>query len=84
LPDGDGNFDNTADALVTSVTVRHAIKPNLAGGNEFGFNRNGIANDIGTIFFESNAQPDYDCITIKPTRIKMGRYNATGNTCDEK
>lgn len=81
-PDGNGSLDTTADTFVTSVTVRHAISTNLAGGNDFGFNRNGIANDNGTIFFASNAHPDYDCITINPTRIKMGQY--AGGGCVEK
>jgi prepilin-type N-terminal cleavage/methylation domain-containing protein len=83
LPDGDGVFDNTVDALAASVTVRHPIITVLAGGSpNFGFNRNGIANDIGTIRFVSTAQPDYNCITINPTRIKMGQY--VGGTCVEK
>ena len=57
------------------MTVRHAISTVLAGGDpNFEFNRNGIANDNGTIRFVSTAQPDYDCITINPTRIKMGQY----------
>jgi prepilin-type N-terminal cleavage/methylation domain-containing protein len=82
-PDGNGPpLDDTADALVTSATVRHAINTNLAGGNDFGFNRNGIANDNGAIWFTSTTQPDYDCITIKPTRIKMGRF--LGGVCVEK
>jgi len=82
-PDGNGPpLDNTADALVTSITVRHAISTNLAGGNDFGFNRNGIANDNGTIRLVSTAQPDYDCITLRPTRIKMGQY--IGGVCVEK
>jgi Tfp pilus assembly protein FimT len=82
-PDGGGPpLDNTADTLVTSVTVRHAITTNLAGGNDFGFNRNGIANDSGTIRIVSTAQPDYDCITIQSTRIKMGQY--VGGGCVEK
>ena len=81
-PDGNGSFDNTADALVTSVAIRHAITTNLAGGNDFDFNRNGITNDNGTIFFASAAQPDYDCITIRSTRIKMGQ--SVGGTCVEK
>ncbi len=69
--------------LVTSVTVRHAIDPVLAsGGSNFGFNRNGIANDTGTIRLVSTAQPDYDCITILSTRIKMGQY--VGGICVEK
>lgn len=84
LPDGDGVFDNTADALVTRATVRHAINTVLAsGGSHFGFNRNGIANDNGTIRFVSTAQPDYNCITILPTRIKMGQYIGVGD-CVEK
>ena len=84
-PDGNGVFDNTADALVTSVTVRHPITAVIAGGgSNFVFNRNGIASDnaTGTILFVSNAHPDYDCITINPTRIKMGQY--VGGTCVEK
>ena len=82
-PDGNGPpLDDTADAPVASVTVRHAINTNLAGGNDFGFNRNGIANDNGTIWFTSTTQSDYDCITIKPTRIKMGRF--LGGVCVEK
>lgn len=82
-PDGNGPpLDDTADTLVTSITVLHAINTNLAGGNDFGFDRNGIANDNGTIWFVSTAQPDYDCITIRPTRIKMGQYS--GGVCVEK
>ena len=84
-PDGGGPpLDNIADTLVTSATVRHVITNNLAGGNDFGFNRNGIASDNGTIRLSSTALPDYDCITIQMTRIKMGQYNAIGNTCAEK
>jgi len=81
-PDGNGPPLDNADALVTSITVRHAISTNLAGGNDFGFNRNGIANDNGTIRLVSTAQPDYDCITLRPTRIKMGQY--IGGVCVEK
>jgi hypothetical protein len=49
---------------------------------DFSFNRNGIASVTGTIQFQSNVQPDYDCITVKATRIKMGQINA--GTCVEK
>lgn len=81
LPDGDA-ARNGNDNLVTNVTVRHAIANDLAGGGSFGFNRNGIANDNGTIRFVSAALPDYDCITILSTRIKMGQY--AGGVCVEK
>ena len=84
LPDGDGIFDNNVDALVTDVTVQYPITAVLAGGDwNFEFNRNGIANDNGTIRFVSTTQPDYNCITILPTRIKMGQYIGVGG-CVEK
>ncbi|TFH33316.1 MAG: prepilin-type N-terminal cleavage/methylation domain-containing protein [Deltaproteobacteria bacterium] len=80
LPDGDTEANNN-DTLLTSVTVPNLITTNIAGG-AFGFNRNGIANASGTIWFGSTAQPDYNCITILPTRIKMGQY--IGGGCVEK
>jgi type IV fimbrial biogenesis protein FimT len=79
-PDGDGSLDNTTDTRVVSVTVRHAIDP--GGLSDFRFNRNGIASATGTIRLSSTALPDYDCITIQMTRIKMGQINA--GTCAEK
>jgi prepilin-type N-terminal cleavage/methylation domain-containing protein len=83
LPDGNGTFLDTEDALVTNVTVQHPITTVLAGGDSnFEFNRNGIANDDGTIRFVSTVQPDYDCITIRATRTKMGQY--TGGVCVER
>jgi prepilin-type N-terminal cleavage/methylation domain-containing protein len=83
-PDGDGALQNT-DAKITDAKVSHAIAAgNLAVPLSFSFNRNGIASVTGFIRFSSTVQPDYDCIWIRATRIKMGQYNATGNTCAEK
>lgn len=82
-PDGNGIWDNTADAMIASVTVAHTITTALPGGvSTFEFNRNGIASVTGDIRFSSTGIPDYDCITIRPTRIKMGQYN--GGVCVEK
>jgi type IV fimbrial biogenesis protein FimT len=82
-PDGNGVWDNTADTRVANVTVAHTITTALPGGaNAFEFNRNGIASVTGNIRFSSTASPDYDCITILPTRIKMGKYS--GGVCVEK
>jgi type IV fimbrial biogenesis protein FimT len=82
-PDGNGTWDNTMDIRVANVTGTHAIITALPGGaNTFEFNRNGIASVTGEIRFSSTATPDYDCITITPTRIKMGQYN--GVLCGEK
>jgi prepilin-type N-terminal cleavage/methylation domain-containing protein len=83
-PDGDGAFQN-ADALITNANVSHVIATgSIAVPLNFNFNRNGIASVTGFIRVSSTAQPDYDCIWIRATRIKMGQYNATGNTCAEK
>jgi type IV fimbrial biogenesis protein FimT len=83
-PDGDGSLQNT-DTLITNAKVFHAIATgNIAVPLSFNFNRNGIASVTGFIRFSSTALPDYDCIWIRATRIKMGQYNATGNTCAEK
>lgn len=90
-PDGDRALQTGNDTLIASTTVRHGISTvNLVGDTNFtfSFNRNGIATvaGTGTIHLASQAQPDYDCITIKPTRIKMGQYVGTfpGGTCVEK
>ena len=83
-PDGDGSLQST-DTLVASTDVSHDIvTDNIAVPLNFNFNRNGIASVSGFIRFSSNVLPDYDCITIQATRIKMGQYNATGNSCEEK
>jgi hypothetical protein len=65
------------------VTVKHTITP-TAGLSVFRFNRDGIASSTGTIRLSSTALPDYDCITVNATGIKMGQINATDNTCVEK
>jgi Tfp pilus assembly protein FimT len=76
-PDGDGSL-NGGDKQVVSVTVKHAIT-----AVNFDFNRKGIATTTGTIRFSSpsTVNPDYDCITILETRIKMGQWNGA---CIEK
>ena len=79
-PDGDSNWTGS-DTQVASVTVKHPITP-TGGLSDFRFNRNGIASVTGSIRFSSTTQPDYDCITVRETRIKMGKWN--GTSCDEK
>jgi prepilin-type N-terminal cleavage/methylation domain-containing protein len=80
-PDGNGSWES-ADAPAANEVVRHTILTVPGGLSDFLFNRNGIASETGTIRFVSTAQPDYDCITVQATRIKMGQINA--GTCVEK
>jgi prepilin-type N-terminal cleavage/methylation domain-containing protein len=82
-PDGNGIWDSASDNMVARAATQHAIVAALTGGvSEFEFDRNGIASVSGSIRFSSTANPDYDCITILPTRIKMGQY--AGGSCVEK
>jgi type IV fimbrial biogenesis protein FimT len=82
-PDGDSDLTGS-DTQVASVTVKHTIITVPSGLSNFQFNRNGIASLTLDIWISSAAKPDYDCIKVQATRIKMGQYNATGNTCVEK
>jgi len=80
-PDGNGTLDNTADTLITSVTVRHAI--NTTGGvDSFTFRRDGTATATGHISFSSTARPDYDCVGIGTTRLSLGKQD--GTNCVER
>jgi type IV fimbrial biogenesis protein FimT len=82
-PDGNGSLDNT-DTLAASATVQHTIITVPVGLSNFQFNRNGIVSLTLDIWISSAAKPDYDCIKVQATRIKMGQHNATDNTCVEK
>lgn len=76
--EGDDVFGNGANFQVANVTVNHAITPVI----NFTFNRNGIPNITDNLWLSSTANADYDCITIRQTRIKMGKRN--GTVCVEK
>jgi prepilin-type N-terminal cleavage/methylation domain-containing protein len=82
LPDGDSDSSNGANLPVVNATVNHAITAVPGGLSAIAFNRNGIPSVTGYLRFASTANPDYDCITIQATRIKMGQFNA--GTCVEK
>lgn len=82
-PDGNGALDLAADTGVTDTTTAYTITPALTGGvTQFSFDREGLASAAGTIRLVSAMAPDYDCITIQPTRIRIGRFD--GATCQEK
>jgi prepilin-type N-terminal cleavage/methylation domain-containing protein len=87
-PDGDGNL-NAGDLLVAdSATIWSGglpypiDNPTLGGVTQVRFDKEGLANVPVTIWFTSSLSPDYDCINISTTRIRMGRFN--GAICQEK
>ena len=71
-----------ADTLVTSATVSHGITTATSPAGKLRHSAStGTASppSRGTIRFSlRNRKPDYDCITILPTRIKMGQYIGPG------
>ena len=82
-PEGDSDPFNGANVQVASVTVKHAITRTLTGGvDNVTFNRSGIPDVTGQLSFATTANPDYDCLRIQLTRIKMGQMN--GANCVER
>lgn len=82
-PDGNGIYEESADTRIASETTNYHILPTLNPGvTQFAFNREGLATATGTIRFGSTLSPDYDCITIQTTRLRIGRYD--GAICQEK
>ena len=82
-PDGNGTLETASDTRVANVTTTYTITPALTGGvTQFAFDREGLATVTGTIRLVSTLSPDYDCITIRTTRLRIGRYN--GAICQEK
>lgn len=77
-PDGNGTLETAADTGVTDANTAYTITPVMT----FSFNREGLASFTGTIRLVSTLSPDYDCITMQPTRIRIGRFD--GATCQEK
>ena len=90
-PDGDGSFQPGLDNEVINGTVNHAIDAsNLSATGMTGinivFDRRGIATGTGFVSFSnktgSSANPDYNCVTIRETRLRTGKM--TGGNCVEK
>jgi len=96
-PDGDGLLDTTAggDRRVFAETLKHTIEAPFASADlvsaletRFRFQRNGLSNASGYIRVLpriASVRPDYDCIVVGQTRVKMGQFDpASGGRCVEK
>lgn len=93
-PDGDESLTTAADRLVADSGrtwpggLPYPVDGATLGGvTEVRFDKDGLANVPNpsvpvTIWLTSGLSPDYDCITIRTTRIRMGRFD--GGTCQEK
>lgn len=90
-PDGDESLNSGADLLVADSDstwpggLPYPIDGAVLGGiTQVDFNKEGLASVPLTIRLTSGHSPDYDCIAITTTRIRMGRYDDGSNTCQEK
>ncbi len=91
-PDGNGNYEATDNQVITG-TVNHVIDASNLGatgmtGVNIIFDRRGIATGTGYVRFAttpgSTANPDYNCVTIKETRLRTGKMNNALDNCIEK
>ena len=91
-PDGNATLETGSDTLLPTFpkTVQYPI--DWTGvGTEIDFNRNGMI-DItpasgetsGSIFLTTTNDADSDCLNISPTKIYMGKKNATTGDCESK
>lgn len=85
-PDGDGVFQSSSDRLIMQKSTQYPIVPALGGSaTSFSFDKNGLVSlatpttATGTLHFDSEAGPEYDCITLCTTRILMGKWS--GGDC---
>lgn len=77
-PDGNAVLDLAADTGVADTNTPYTINPTMT----FSFDREGLSSFTGTVRLVSTLSPDYDCITLQTTRIRIGRFD--GATCQEK
>jgi prepilin-type N-terminal cleavage/methylation domain-containing protein len=91
-PDGNAALETGSDALLQTFpkTVQYPIVWTEVG-TEIDFNRNGMiditptsGSTSGSIFLTTTNDADYDCINISPTKIYMGKKNATTALCEAK
>ena len=84
-PDGNGVLESTADTKVRDTRPRYAVTTSPAGTTQILINRDGTL-DADTVTIRVSppdiVRADYDCIVLRPTRIKMGRYD--GAACVER
>lgn len=90
-PDGDGVLVTTADRRIVDKRTNYAIVRGPGMPAQLDFSREGIPSAGGNplppgaslyVRLQHSLAPEYDCVNITTTRIKMGRMN--GGTCVER
>lgn len=84
-PDGNNALESTSDRRISGRATTYPLVANLTGGaTTIRFSREGFASVSGALHLHSTFNPDVDCISIGPTRVKLGRYDDATNTCTEE
>jgi prepilin-type N-terminal cleavage/methylation domain-containing protein len=81
-PDGDRNLDPDNDTEVRNEELPYGREIDWNGDDQIDFTTRGLSNDNKTICMFSDVEPDYDCIVIFVTRIKMGKIDNQGDACE--
>ena len=85
VPDGNGVFESALDTRIVNAASAYPIASSLGMPLQFSFSPDGLSSVTCWVRFSSTInEPDYDCITIKPTRINLGVFHAATNACLEK
>ena len=76
--------------LTNQKTVEYAISSDIAGmpgaGTWITFDSRGLLSTEGAVCLTSTADPDYDCIVFRQTRINMGKLTtqiSNGGVCND-
>jgi prepilin-type N-terminal cleavage/methylation domain-containing protein len=79
VPDGDGVLTPARDTLLLSTTTTIPLWVNPAGLNLMQFDNRGVISGTGTIGLTNTYKAAVDCITVSPTRIRLGRWDGVAN-----
>ena len=76
----DGNFTDDTSVLLQRSNLS---TPFTSGRTSVGFTKEGFTRDVTTVHpVEEENLPEYSCIVVSMTRIKMGTWDARNAVCE--
>ena len=78
-PDGDGVLTPAKDTLLVSTITKIPLWVNPAALTLMQFDNRGVISATGTIGLTNTYKARLDCITVSPTRIRLGRWDGVAN-----
>ncbi len=79
----DSNFDDSIldESPIRVLNLRFPFG-STTPSNLISYSRNGLANVLGTIYSLERSGAFYDCVVVNRTRVRMGKWNASNNSCE--